>query len=74
MFTLRHLLEYRLGCYEYIWIDVLLIKETKKAVLIMFDDQKAWLPKTWIAKTKYRKNSHIITIKISLYHWTKKFR
>lgn len=37
----------------YFWIDVLLIKETKKAILIMFDGRKEWLPKAWIVRIKH---------------------
>ena len=73
MFNLRHLLNAPLGFYTYIWQDVFLIKETPKAVLIIVGNQKAWLPKAWILRIKRNKNDRTIAIKISLYHWAKKF-
>ena len=74
MFNIYRLLNTPYGFYDYIWIDCILIKETRKAILIMFDDQKIWLPKAWIIKTvgaafRPRKT---ISIKISLYHWARK--
>ncbi|MFH1338700.1 MAG: hypothetical protein ABIH40_02500 [Candidatus Omnitrophota bacterium] len=74
MFNLRHLLNAPVGFYTYIWQDVFLIKETPKAILIMFGDQKTWFPKVWILRIKKEKKKNIIKIKISLYHWAKKFR
>ena len=74
MFNLKHLLNAPLGFYTYIRQDVLLIKETPKAVLIMFGDQKAWLPKAWILKIERNENDRIISIKISQYYWAKKFQ
>jgi len=71
------------GYYDYIWVDVTLIKETKKALLIEFDGKKTWLPKAWIRKRSDRGRNvrggaassceRPSSIKISLYHWTKKF-
>ncbi len=57
----------------YIWIDVLLIKETEKAILIMFNGKKEWLPKAWISEFRYIKNAPKIKVKISQYRWAKKF-
>ena len=58
----------------YVWVDVLLIKETKKAILIEFDYRKAWFPKVRIARIKRNKRyDRLISIKISEYCWTKKF-
>jgi len=57
----------------YVWIDVLLIKETQKAILIEFDDKKAWFPKAWILRMMHNKDGDTIKIKISQYHWEKKF-
>lgn len=59
----------------YFWIDVLLIKETKKAILIMFDGKKIWLPKAWILRIKRNRHcgeqsDETISIKISEFHWT----
>jgi len=76
---MRHVLYSRI----YIWVDVVYIIETQKAVLIAFDGQKAWIPKTWLCRIK-RKNGHcviasppkageVISVKISDYHWAKKF-
>ncbi len=62
-----------LNLKTYLWVDVLLIKETKKAILIEYDGKKAWFPRAWIAKIKRNKNSNAVKIKISEYHWGKKF-
>ncbi len=64
---------------SYIWIDVLLIKETKKAILVMFDGRKTWIPKPWIIDIRHRslrgcKAPEAISIKISEYHWAHKFQ
>ena len=58
---------------RYIWIDVILVKETPKAILIMFDDKEAWFPKAWIIRIKLCRHSKAAKIKISEYHWAKKF-
>ena len=78
MFSIWQLLRLPYAYHKYIWVEVLLIKETPRAILIEFDDQKAWLPKAWIIKIgKYRhcepRGGEAISIKISLYNWTKKF-
>lgn len=62
-----------------LWVDVLLIKETEKAILIEFDSRKHWLPKIWIIRIKRNKvrAGHCeqrISIKISEQHWTMKFQ
>lgn len=55
----------------YFWIDILLIKETEKAILIMFDGNKIWLPKAWIIKIRHAKQDNkTISIKILEYYWT----
>ncbi len=72
MFSIKHILEMPYGYHNYIWLDVLLIKETQKAILIKFDGREIWLPKAWILKIKRDKHSHTARIKISLYHWAKK--
>jgi len=56
----------------YIRVDVIYAAETTKAVLIIFDGRKAWIPKAWIARLK-RTGGRSIKIKISDYHWAKKF-
>ncbi len=57
----------------YFWVGVLLIKETKKAILIEFDGRKAWLPKAWIVRIKHNLRIDTVKIKISEYYWSKKF-
>ena len=62
----------------YFWIDVLLIKETKQAILIEFDGKETWFPKVWILKIKRNRHceprrGEAISIKISEYHWAAKF-
>ncbi len=57
----------------YVWIDVLLIRETQKAILIEFDDKKVWFPKAWILRMIHNKDSDAVKIKISQFHWEKKF-
>ena len=71
MFSPRTLLNFAIGFHAYIWVDVFLLKETSKAILIIFDNRKIWLPKAWIVKIKRRRKA--ISIKISEYHWVKKF-
>jgi len=66
-----------LNLKTYIWIDTLLINETKKAILIEFDGKKIWLPKAWIAKINRKchceeQNDEAISIKISEYYGTLK--
>ena len=84
MFSPRSLLNFAIGFHARIWVDVFLLKETPKAILIIFDNRKIWLPKAWI--TKIKRNRHCesldfardklreaISIKISEYRWVKKF-
>ena len=73
MFSLLRYLLSPLLSYNYIWVDVLFIKETSKAILVMFDGKKEWLPKAWILGIKRGKNNNVVKIKISQYHWAKKF-
>jgi len=66
-------------------MDVELIAETKRAILVRFDEREAWLPKAWIVAIKTRdtantpviaralKSTETIFIKISEYHWTRNF-
>ena len=56
----------------YLWMDVVLVRETPRAILIIFDDRKEWIPKAWIMRVKRNRNKSI-KIKISDYHWAKKF-
>ena len=68
------LLNLAVRSHTYIWVDVFLIKETPKAILIMFDDRKIWLPKTWIKKIKHSRHCKVISIRILEHCWTKKFQ
>ena len=72
-FSFRYLLNPPIGLHDYIWMDVSLIKETRRAILIIFDDRQEWLPKAWIWRLKRNKGKAIVKIKISRYHWGKKF-
>jgi len=72
MFNLFHLLTAPFGYYDYIRIDVVFIRETPRATLIIFDGKEEWFPKAWIIRIKPCKHSKSAKIKISLYHWTKK--
>lgn len=65
---IRFMLEHR----TYIWIDVFFVRETPKAILIIFDGRTAWIPKAWIVRIKQGRDRSI-RIKISDYHWAKKF-
>jgi len=76
MFSLKAMLSCPYGYYDYIWVDVLLIYETHKAILVDFDGRRAWLAKAWILRINtYHHNERIkaISIKISLYNWSKFF-
>jgi len=57
---------------KHLWIDVFWVHETPKAILIIFDGRKAWVPKAWIMRIK-RTDDKIIKIKIADYNWAKKF-
>ncbi|MCQ9207987.1 MAG: hypothetical protein NG712_01215 [Omnitrophica bacterium] len=72
MFNLKYWLNLAIRPQAYIWIEATLIKETPKAILIMFDDKKIWLSKTRILRIKRKQRKHIVSIKISLWHWTEK--
>lgn len=74
MFGMINLLKTILYPKTYIWIDVLLIRETSKAILIKFDGRKEWLLKTWILRVKRNKNNNSVKIKISEYCWIRKFQ
>lgn len=45
MFNLKSMFSCPYGYYDYIWIDCTLLREAQKAILIEFDDRKAWLLK-----------------------------
>ena len=83
MISMRNLIRFDLENTSYLWIDVVLIKETRKAILIIFDGRKAWIPKAWLRRIKRNKGRCVIasppkvgeaiSIKISNYHWAEKF-
>jgi len=58
----------------YIWVDAFLLKETQKAILIIFDSRKIWLPKAWIVRIKHNLYLGTVKIKISQYHWEKNLK
>ena len=63
-----------LSLKTYLWVSVLLIKETEKAILIEFNYRKIWLPKTWIVRIKRARANNTAKIKISEYYWTLKLQ
>ncbi len=73
MFSFSNLLRAFLWSELYIWVDVFLFKETQKAILIEFDGRTCWFPKAWILRMKHNNDSDTVRIKISQYHWEKKF-
>ena len=73
MFSMSRIIKSALYPKNYIWVNVTIIKETQKALLIEFDGRTAWFPKAWIARIKPQKCSKAVKIKISQYRWTKKF-
>ena len=83
MIRIRSLIIFVLEPRTYLWVDVDLVQETLKAILIIFDGRKAWIPKVWLCHIKRKKDHHVIdsspktseaiSIKILEYHWAKKF-
>ncbi len=83
MIRIRSLIRFMLEPRTYLWVDVVFVRETPKAILIIFDGRKAWIPKAWIYRIKRNKGRRVIaspakrgeavSIKISDYHWAKKF-
>lgn len=67
-FLIRQMLEPK----KHLWIDVFWVQETPKAILILFDGRKVWIPKAWIVRIK-QNGERSVKIKISDYHWAKKF-
>ncbi len=72
MIKIRSLIRFVLETRTYLWVDANLVRETPRAILIIFDGQKAWIPKTWIARLKRNENNSI-KIKISNYRWATNF-
>ena len=68
---------------SYIWVDVSIIAETPKAVLISHNNRTVWLPKAWIMETSTLsplrgerdrvRGNETSAIRISEYHWVRKF-
>ena len=83
MISMRRLIQFILEPRAYIWIDVVFVQETPKAILIIFDGRKVWISKVWLYHIKRNKEHYVIaspakrgeaiSIKISDYHWAKKF-
>lgn len=65
---IRHILEPK----KHLWIDVFWVRETPKAILIIFNGRKAWIPKSWIARIK-QNGDRSIKMKSLDYYWAKKF-
>jgi len=57
---------------SYFWVEVELVKKTRKAVLVKFDGRRMWMPKVWILRMK-RIGGGVARIKVSEYDWAKKF-
>ena len=83
MVRIRSLIRFVLERRTYLWVDVIFVRETPKAILIIFDGRKAWIPKAWLARLKRNKDRRVIasptkrgeaiSIKISDYEWSNKF-
>ena len=83
MIRMRRLIISILDPKTYLWVDVVFVRETPKAILIIFAGRKAWIPKAWICRSKCKKGHRVIaspakrgeaiSIKISDYDWAKKF-
>lgn len=72
MIRIKSLIRFMVEPRTYLWIDVVFVRETTKAILIIFDGREAWIPKVWITRLK-RNSDGSIKIKISDYNWSKKF-
>ena len=77
------LIRYMLEPKKHLWMDVFWVRETPKAILIIFDGRGVWIPNIWLCRIKRNKSHYVIasppkageaiSIKISEYHWAKKF-
>lgn len=88
MIRIRALIRRILLPTRYLSISVILVRETPRAILIVFDGQKAWIPKSWLRRIKHNKGLYIIgsdllaidslavgqkiSIQLSEYHWVTK--
>jgi hypothetical protein len=68
MISIRNVIRFAMETSSYLWINAILVNETPKAILIIFDGRKAWIPKAWILQAKKGRDK-FIKIKISDYHW-----
>jgi len=57
---------------SYFWVGVKLVRETRRAVLVRFDERWVWIPKAWILGRR-RTSGDEMRIKVSEYDWAKKF-
>jgi len=89
MIRLRTLIRRILEPKRYLWMGVILVKETPRALLIIFDGREAWIPKSWLHRVKRNKSlcaiearllaidslevGQTISIQLSEYHWVMKF-
>jgi len=60
MISMRNLIKFALENRSHVWIDVILVKETPKVILIIFDDRKVWIPKAWLCRIKRNKSFYAI--------------
>ena len=49
-----------------------LVRETRRTVLVRFDERWVWIPKAWILRRR-RTGGGEMRIKVSEYDWAKKF-
>ena len=72
MLWLLHNILYPYPRSKYIWMRVRMRHETDKAVLVLCDDAKIWIPKSRIRKVKLRNSSFWIYIReasLQQYWW-----
>ena len=50
---------------KYAWLKVRMRHETEKAVLVMVEDEKIWLPKSRIRKVKLKKGWFWIDVRVN---------
>ena len=72
MFTIGQMIRWVMFPVNYINIEVIIIKETKKAILVLFNGKKEWLPKSWILGYKHSPNRKT-RIKVSESNLARKF-
>ena len=72
MFNPKRLIDFASNPQEHIWITATLIKESPKAIKILFDGKEIWLPKAWILHIKRNRHSRSVSINITLSYWKKR--